>query len=82
MMQRWVLALVLSACVSGCAVAPRGLTEPVMEVATEPVMEAAVVATAPRRVAGPVMRPRARPAWVGHCTPGDDGIGGTGCPVD
>jgi hypothetical protein len=73
----WIaLVLVLAGCASPSrfgTLAPEGLAEPVME---------AAVASAPMRTAGPPVRPRARPAWVEHCRAGDDGIGGTGCPVD
>lgn len=79
---RWVLLLVLTGWIAGCATAPRGMTGPLSEVASEPVMEAEVVSAAPERVSNPVMRPRARPGWVEQCRSGDDGIGGTGCPVD
>ena len=74
----WIaLVLVLAGCANPSrfgAQAPEGVAEPVME--------AAVVASAPMRAAGPLVRPRARPAWVEQCRAGDDGIGGTGCPVD
>jgi hypothetical protein len=86
MKRRWIGAVLLLA-LAGCSTPQGGLVEPVFNGETggmaEPVMEPAVVtASAPARVAGPMMRPKARPSWLEHCSPGDDGIGGTGCRVD
>ena len=87
MMRRWI-GLALLVVLAGCSPPQGGLVEPVFTGGdtgglAEPVMEPAVVAeAAPARLGGPIMRPRARPAWIEHCTPGDDGIGGTGCRVD
>ena len=84
MMRRWFFPLVLVAAIAGCSPAPMSpLTEPMMEATVEPITEPEIVAARePEGVAGPVVRPRARPVGLDLCNPGDDGIGGTGCPVD
>ena len=80
MMRRWVFLAFLA----GCSVPQGGLmVEPMMAPMVVPVADVGIVLEAARApVGGPSMRPRARPDWIEHCRPGDDGIGGTGCPVD
>ena len=73
-MMRWLPALMLLVALTGCS-------PPRREPLAEPVMELDTAATAaPAGLAEPA--PAARPAKRPRCQPGDDGIGGTGCPVD
>jgi hypothetical protein len=71
-----------------------GMVEPVMEAQVtetgtapdeglaEPVMEPAIVEERSATSLSGTTRPRHRPARSDQCRPGDDGIGGTGCPID
>ena len=85
MMRWWLAVLVVAGAMAGCA-------KPQSEPAMAPVLESAAK---PEDHAGPMLEPtiigglaepapapKARPHKRPHCLPGDDGIGGTGCPVD